>query len=271
MALFSRVHTWVSNEILTASDLNAEFNNLLTNAVGSSVIGSSANVSAMQASTDPGGVGTESLAASVADEIARLRFVIKRATAAAQWYAAPVSTLGTGGIPAAGLASDSVTTVKILDANVTTPKVADGAITPAKKAALGQQLSSSSGSFTNNTATVGSPADVTNLSVTITTTGRPVMLMLVADADTSNFAAISMTKSAGTNGAFITFLRGSTVISINAINAFDAAVFYPPSAYQYVDVTGAGTYTYKVQVALSGTGSSETINVTHVKLLAFEL
>ena len=37
-------------------------------------------------------------------------------------------------IPAAGLASDSVTTVKILDANVTTAKIADGAITMAKLA-----------------------------------------------------------------------------------------------------------------------------------------
>jgi len=37
-------------------------------------------------------------------------------------------------VPAAGLASDSVTTVKILDANVTTAKIADGAITMAKLA-----------------------------------------------------------------------------------------------------------------------------------------
>jgi hypothetical protein len=29
----SRVHTWIANEVLTASDLNAEFNNVLNNAV----------------------------------------------------------------------------------------------------------------------------------------------------------------------------------------------------------------------------------------------
>ncbi len=29
----SRVHTWIANEVLTASDLNAEFNNLINNAV----------------------------------------------------------------------------------------------------------------------------------------------------------------------------------------------------------------------------------------------
>ena len=39
-----------------------------------------------------------------------------------------------GQVPAAGLASDSVTTAKILDANVTTAKIADGAITMAKLA-----------------------------------------------------------------------------------------------------------------------------------------
>jgi hypothetical protein len=39
-----------------------------------------------------------------------------------------------GQVPAAGLASDSVTTAKILDANVTTAKIADGAVTMAKLA-----------------------------------------------------------------------------------------------------------------------------------------
>lgn len=29
----SRVHTWIANEVLTASDLNAEFNNILNNAI----------------------------------------------------------------------------------------------------------------------------------------------------------------------------------------------------------------------------------------------
>src|SRR5690606_5719912 len=98
MALFSRVKTWVSNEVLTAADLNAEFDNILNNSVASSIIGASANVTAMQATVDPGDVGSESLAASVTGELQRLRYVIKRIVGGTQWYEAPVGNLGAGGI-----------------------------------------------------------------------------------------------------------------------------------------------------------------------------
>lgn len=92
MALYSRVHVWVTNEVLTASDLNNEFNNILTNANAAQLTGYSATVSQMQQVTDPGGVGTESLAASTSDEIQRLRFKIKEAIGGAQWYSpAPAS------------------------------------------------------------------------------------------------------------------------------------------------------------------------------------
>src|SRR5688572_15875774 len=52
-----------------------------------------------------------------------------------------------GFVNAAKLASDAVTTAKILDSNVTTAKIADSNVTRAKLVAVGQQVSSSSGTF----------------------------------------------------------------------------------------------------------------------------
>lgn len=51
----------------------------------------SATVAAMQATTDPGAVATESLATTLQGEIERLRFVINRLAATAQWYEAPIA------------------------------------------------------------------------------------------------------------------------------------------------------------------------------------
>ena len=51
------------------------------------------------------------------------------------------------------------------------------ALTRSSLPAVGQQVSSACGSFTTISAT---PVDVTNLTVTITTTGRPVLLMVEA-------------------------------------------------------------------------------------------
>lgn len=137
-ALFSRVHTWVTNEVLTASDLNAEFDNILTNAKASSVVGFSANATEMQTVTDPGGVGTESLAGAVSEELARLRFMLKFLSGQAQWYVQSGRSLSAGAlavqtadyvagsINTAALGTNSVTAVKIVDATITGAKIASG-------------------------------------------------------------------------------------------------------------------------------------------------
>lgn len=99
MAIFSRIKTWVSGETLYASDLNSEFNNLLTNTKPESIEDYSADVTTMRLTTDPGGSGSESLATSLAEELRRIRYVINRIVGKTYWYEAPVSSiesLGTG-------------------------------------------------------------------------------------------------------------------------------------------------------------------------------
>jgi hypothetical protein len=72
---------------LTASIYNADHQNHIDNGVPSQLDDYSSNVSQMQTSTNPGGVGTESLASSLAGELERLRYIVKLIGGGAQWYA----------------------------------------------------------------------------------------------------------------------------------------------------------------------------------------
>lgn len=115
--LFSRIKTWVTTEDVTHSDLNAEFDNVITNFVPLMIDDYSTNVAQMQVVTDPGEVGTESLATTLAGELARLRNMIKEISGEDQWYETPVASLtglsnaiGTTGFTANRLVSGRVRT-----------------------------------------------------------------------------------------------------------------------------------------------------------------
>jgi len=79
--------------VLTAAIYNADHTNHITNQNPSMTGAYSDNVTQMQLTTDPGGIGTESLAPSLAGELERLRFQLKAITGGAQWYAPPSPSL----------------------------------------------------------------------------------------------------------------------------------------------------------------------------------
>lgn len=154
---------------------------------------------------------------------------------------------------------------------VTTAKLANGAVTPAKKAALGQQISSAITFSTTSTSFV----DVTNLTVTITTTGRPVMLLLMGDSGANSAITLAKdaTNSDNISGTVLIF-RDSTEISqqwikhIFTSSTINATLILPPSMVAYVDAPAAGTYVYKIQFRSS---TNVTMSCTAVKLVAYEL
>ncbi len=88
-ATFPRAHVWADNEDVSASDLNAEFNNVLNNLLPAGIDGYELNTAQMQIQTSPGAVGTESRATSLAGEIARLRYAMNRIIGGTYWYEAP--------------------------------------------------------------------------------------------------------------------------------------------------------------------------------------
>lgn len=94
-ALFARIKNWGSTDSLTAADLNAEFDNILTNFKPQMMDAYSANVTQMQVQTNPGAVGTESLPTSLAGEVERLRFQLAAITGNTYWYSAPAASLAT--------------------------------------------------------------------------------------------------------------------------------------------------------------------------------
>jgi hypothetical protein len=261
MAVFTRVKTWVSNEVLTASDLNGEFNNILNNMDPDGIEDYSNDVSQMQSTADPGGLGTESLASTLAGEIQRLRFAIKRIAAATQWYVAPISNLGTGGIVTASLADEAVTTAKI----------DDGAVTKPKLAALGQQISASCGTFTTTSASF---VDVTNLSVSITTTGRPVYFGLIYGGSNSQFLIRAISSESDISGNIAVLRDATTVFSgeigVSGGSSNNLKIRSPVSVINGVDVVAAGTYTYKVRVARIG-GITTEVGLNEAKLVVYEL
>lgn len=166
--------------------------------------------------------------------------------------------------------SSNIISVKNLGIN--TAQLADGAVTPAKRSALGQQLSSSSGTFSTTST---SAVDVTNLTITITTTGRPVWIGLISDG--TGVVSLLNIQSVGSpialQGNFL-IIRASTEIARYAVNTTTpdvtlSAVSCPSSALNTIDIIGAGTYTYKIQ-AFSSFSNSST-GCSKAKLIAYEL
>lgn len=242
MALLSRVKIWISGEILTASDLNGEFNNIINNGLDNTkIVGSSANVTAMQVTIDPGEVGTESLASSNDGEIKRLRNIVKEITGATQWYETPSRDLSAGNL----------------------------AVLRADLPSVGQQISSNASSSTVSTTFV----DLTNLTVTITTTGRPVLVFAQASGSGDSFFDIS-NGGASNAVAELRMLRdavdvGTSRLQTNPGGATSAKLSIPPSSIFILDPTNSGTFTYKMQGKVNS--ASTTLSFTNIELVAFEL
>jgi hypothetical protein len=133
-------------------------------------------------------------------------------------------------------------------AQLPTGGIADAAVTPAKMAALGQQVSSSCGSFTTTSNTF---VDVTNLSVTITSTGRPIRVFLQGNGSDVSFISAFKASVTGQAAEF-QLLRGATVIQVAHLESQQAGLgslylAVPSGCVSVLDVVAAGTYTYKVQ------------------------
>lgn len=151
--------------------------------------------------------------------------------------------------------------------------IKDLSVTREKQEAVGQQLSATSGNFTTSSTSF---VDVTNLSVTITTSGRPVVLILVSDGvSSSNLAAVGISGTTAANdvAASIAFVRDATLVSFQVFQARATGsgqnFWTPASGFSHTDVVGAGTYTYKVQVQRNAFNGNATVN--YCKLLAYEL
>jgi hypothetical protein len=133
-----------------------------------------------------------------------------------------------------------------------------GNVTKQKLAPLDIKVSGSSGTSSGN-------GPVNNLSVTLTSTGRPVFLSLISDGgvDASSYVT-------GSTDISIKFTRSVTNVDLTitktdiALLGGQSGAFIPSSGFSHIDPVAAGTYTYQVE-------SISTNTVVKCKLVAFEL
>lgn len=216
-ALFPRIKNWGTTDTLIASDLNAEFDNILTNFKPQMIDAYSANVPQMQVQTAPGGVGTESLATSLSGEVERLRFQLAAITGNTYWYSSPVVTLAQLNTAlGANTQANSITSGRI-GANSSQPLflVPSGSTNSVT-------LKATATPFVYKVAgsTVTIAADLTLTSLTVAPSSANTVTI-----NDSTLAGSSATKLLGENGSTVTVTSmGASVSSlIGQIAAFKAS------------------------------------------------
>ena len=125
----SRVKTWAS-EVLTAADLNAEFNNIINNLTPANIDDYSANDSEMQTTADPYPAGATSRASDLSGELARIRYVLAQITGETYWYIDPDNSLLSTGTKTFATVSTttSLTTDTIAERTAATGVTIDGCL-----------------------------------------------------------------------------------------------------------------------------------------------
>lgn len=155
--------------------------------------------------------------------------------------------------------------------------VANGSITQAKLAARstgstvpagGYAISPLVATFTSGST---SPVQVTNASVVITTTGRPVRIAVTSSSVGGSVSCVYQGSGAD-SGCAVEIWNGSTVISRQQFISFIGEVnslLLPPTTFSAMDTPIAGTYTYTLRVRAGL--SSDTVSVNNIYLTAYEL
>ena len=212
---------------------------------------------------------------------ANYKFVLYDADDNLIWSEDNVASFADGSVTTSKLADGSVTTAKIANAGVTTAKIANAGVTTAKIANSNvtyEKLEDSNIGITSSSSTqtnllASGAVDVTNLSQSLETHGRPVLLKIISDGSgNSSFINVFNLSSTDADVEFI-FFRDATEIGryTVGITVGGASAVYnqiPFCAISHLDNPSAGTYTYKVQMDTTGGTSTQ---ISYAKLVAVEL
>jgi len=163
------------------------------------------------------------------------------------------------------MASNISTTAGITGSMIASQTVAFSNLAPY----TGTQYSSSCGNFSSSS---GAFVDITNLTVTITTKGGPVILGLMNDGST-NQSYWQMNSTAVTASSEIAVLINGTLTYRYLLykpnnSGLPDSIIIPAPAILCADAQAAGTYTYKLQMQIAGSGTGY---LQYYKLYAYEL
>lgn len=126
-------------------------------------------------------------------------------------------------------------------------------------------ISQDCGAFsTNSTAWV----DIPNLSVSITTSGKPVFIKIMPKNDSSPHSSAFASPSSTMSACQIQILRNNTKIAMVVQVSSSASSAQCVPYFETIDQPGAGTFTYKAQLKNTLAGLSW---VKYCILVAYEL
>lgn len=170
--------------------------------------------------------------------------------------------------------SGNITASIAVSGGLTNTNIAAGGVSRPNLVAVGQQISSS---VSGNTTSV-TPSAVTGLTVTITTSGRPVMVFLQGGTIIAEFSGSAVNNT--TPGCSLSLQRNSSTIytaitfgaaSFNSSSCTSLQSGCPAGGFMFLDTPSAGTYTYQVFIAVAFSGTGYTAQVTQTSLAAYEL
>jgi len=177
---------------------------------------------------------------------------------------APGAVQGVTVVGPGQLATGAVQTTNLADGSVTLPKLAPRTIGAA--VGIGGVAVSYDSSITR--VTTIEYYDVPNLTVTLTTTGRPVFIGLIPDGSPNPGYLGAAANTAGSAGQLnLAFCRDGAQISSSSLAGYNG-IYVPPTSCQVLDLAApAGTHTYKMQASVT-TNCWGSIN--YVKMVAYE-
>lgn len=160
---------------------------------------------------------------------------------------------------------------------ITGSMMANATVTNTQLAAVNYQISASSAAYTSTTT-----GNITNLSVTITTLGKPVFVGLIGpNVPGAHSSYIGVSSTSTTAGAFaqLEITRNAVACAQYSIgqasgqtSSNGTSIFVPPSSLSTIDLVVIGTPgTYTYLVTITGLSVSSTLTANYCSLIAYEL
>lgn len=182
-----------------------------------------------------------------------------------------------GGITATNIANATITGAKIVSQTITQGLLAVRTIDNGTSGSAGDVVISTSSGSINTSST--SEVAMTNLSCTLTTTGRPVVISLQPENNSSP-TSINLSTSA-TGFVAVTFslhqgsLRFTTQLGLNSTAAsVNPLGRFPPGSLQFIDYSVAntpGTYTWALYWSVGAATTNVAVSGVGVQLVVYEM
>lgn len=275
MGDISRVYDFEDGQVLTEAQLDAEFNQIVStiNNLDNDNVSPTANIAPSKISSTIKGdaiardAGTGALSAKVDASTLEISGDAMRI----KDLGVTTAKLAADAVTNAKLADDAVEAANIADDAVTTAAILDAAVTVAKLAAPNLQISSTASAFTTTSTSFQT---VTNLTVSITSTGRPIYIGFIPTT-TAGYWQINSTLIGGQDTISMPVRLQRDAVTVASweltLSTNDDSEYLrlPPSGLFFIEQPSAGTYTYTVDIRCGG--STMRADATQLKIFALEM